>query len=440
MPKKLEMLKKYPWNSPDDPNSELIMEFLWQIKSHGTKSIERCRLTIIFDFLYNHFGIKEICEYNFHELNNLAYFLNSLSFRRQRKESTYLALKRLLDYSQITYLPEQFTFIFEEAVYPWNSPDDPNRDMILDYLLSITNQNTKDRERKKLAWDFKFLYKHFGKQSVLKYNAKQFRKMFQEIDLNTIQKSSKMRFMTAMYNLISHIIDPELAENKEFDRNYDYIFNQLKNKNYFNFRETGKNKFPKYYLTAEEFKEFLYKLKWEYRNLQDYILFALMGYSSVRGIGISNLKVKDLDLDICFFDTQDKMTKVSSGWNRYFFPKELAPEIRAFLMQNGFYDKNFQLRQDRKEWYVFRNSQSNQYTPELIRERLAVVYCVPFRNHDFRRSIKKLWKEAKMDIVDRRTLSNQKQDVEGKYSAEDPWRNPIAVQNILQKYTNIIFA
>ncbi|WP_371801806.1 site-specific integrase [Candidatus Lokiarchaeum ossiferum] len=440
MPKKLEMLKNYPWNSAEDPNSDLIMEYIWQIKSHATKSVERSRLTVIFEFLYNKFGIRKIKTYNFHELNSLAFYINSLTFRKQKKIATYLCLKKLMDYCQIDYLAEQFSFIFEEAVYPWNSPDDPNRKYIVDYLLSITNTHTKDRERKKLSWDFKFLYEHFGKQFVLNYTAKQFRSMFQEIDLNLIQKSSKMRFMTAMYNLISHIIDPELAENKQFDRNYDYIFNQLKKKNFFNFRETGKNRFQKYYFTAEEFTEFLHKLKWEYHNLQDYILFALMGYSSVRGIGICNLKVKDIDLDICYFDTQDKMTKVSSGWNRYFFPKELAPEIRAFLMQNGFYDQKFQLRKERKNWPIFRTSHSKPLTPKLIREKLVGIYCVPFRNHDFRRSIKKLWKEAKMDIVDRRTLSNQIQDVEGKYSAEDPWRNPIAVQKILQKYTNQIFS
>ena len=56
--------------------------------------------------------------------------------------------------------------------------------------------------------------------------------------------------------------------------------------------------------------------------------------------------------------------------------------------------------------------------------------------HDFRRSMKNLWKNAGMDIVDRMSLSNQEQKIDGIYSAEI---NTSKLQAIYQKYYDIIF-
>lgn len=436
------MIKNYPWNSIEDPNAEKIMLYIRNAKSRSTRKLFRERLTLIIRAIYEKYGVFPFSDYNLDELRQyLAILINSLKIRKQSKVAHFHTWNNLIKFLRLKYSNPNFDFSFNEQVYPWNSDlDDPNRPYIQKYLKSISNFETMSNHRKSLSFDFGFLYQDkiideisgkykFGKKFILEYTSTEFIELFEAINKKTVKKLTKTRFRSALYKLIISIIKPQISEGKKYERNYQFIFSP----EYFEFKETSTHRIKKNFITAKDYLIFLNEIRTEYKNTHDYILFRFF-QSSCRGHGLCNIRIKDINLEIGFFDTLDKAKMGSSGKCRYFLPKDFLPEIRAYLMQQGYYNSDFTLNKFREDELLF------DTTPRKIRERLEKVYKKPWRNHDFRRSIKRMWKRARMQECDQNTLSNHTQNsMAQQYSEEDPWNEPEVVQEIYQEYYNWIF-
>jgi hypothetical protein len=410
---------KYPWENSNDPNCQAVIGLLNSLSSNGTKNLVRGRLKIALETLYQKYGRKSIKNYSPEEFDQVFDLIDHLKIKKSRKEIIWQNLRQIgapiVDKT------------FREKFWVWDKVGDPNQKVIHDNLELLENLETKRKQRAKLDVCFRFLYEKFGRKWVLDYTAKEFMDLFEFINTKNMLLQSKTRFRTALWNLIKKLVKPMSADGQILKRNYSMIFDS----EFFEFHQPNSPVHrKKYYIKAPKIVSFLKEVR--KRNPYDYILFKLL-LSSVRGIGVVRLKVKDVNFEKCFFDTNDKKRKKLGSRARYFFAKQFVPEFRTFFFQRGYYDENYQLKESELEKMVFGLNH-----PAQIRKRL-IAHDVKWRNHDFRRSVKRIWKNAEMDIVDRRTLSNQKQDIDGVYSENNIWDEPKEAQKTFQKVWDKVF-
>lgn len=404
----------YPWDQPIDPNCRALMCYINSLP-HANRKNDRDRLEFIINYFYANFGLKSLDCYTPDQISQfLLSIRDNVDFRTQKKDGYLNCLKRVFDFMKINYDSNLFNIILDGPCI-WDQPGDPNRDLIIEYLNSLNCESTISRDRRKLNEDFKFLYMNCAIKPLLEYDSKDFKALFQFIQKKQIQQSSKERFRTALKNLISSVTDLMRAENQPIPRDYQYIFSQK----FFSFIESSAKTIDRHWLNAEQLKAFYVELK--QRNSHHYIMFRVF-LSSVRVGGLANILIKNINFIHNYFETRDKPTRGSSGWNRYFFPADLAPELRMYILQRGL----------NSEQRLF------PYNPNYINKILK-----KYRNwgcHDFRRSILKLWRKAGMDLIDRNILSNHHMPADAEIDSIYTGDTGIEyLQSIYEKFYKIIF-
>ncbi|MHA1583878.1 MAG: hypothetical protein ACTSWL_01365 [Promethearchaeota archaeon] len=406
----------YPWNYSNDPNLVNIRNYIASVKLKAIKQAERDRLGVIVEILYKNYGIKPIQNYSTRNFIECFWKLNLIKARATKKKHIALSIKHFLDYHYYPYRKKIFNFRFTESNHPWGSKNDPNREEVLSFLDASENNAMKNRDRRILSFCLKFLYNEFGPRPIKEYTAREFKRLFQEIQKKQVNRSEKKRYRTTLKQFLKDIVDLLIAENGKQSRNYSFIFSN----DFFEFKDSQRIHHKKNYLTPREILNFLNEIKNKFRYTTDYLLYSIF-LSSVRGNGLLNLKVKGIKFEYQCFDTLDKGKQ-----SRYFFPKHLVPELRAYIQQH-------KLSPEDRVFYQYKK-------PKQINKRTKEIYNKPWTNHDFRRSIMRLWKRAGMGKGDRNVLSNHaKEETDEYYTAENPWDEPAVMQKLFQEYYAYIF-
>jgi integrase len=107
--------------------------------------------------------------------------------------------------------------------------------------------------------------------------------------------------------------------------------------------------------------------------MRDYIMISLLAYSGCRVGGICALKIKDIDINNRIFQTQEKPTSGSTGWNMYFFPHKFKLHLESYLVQieyeNPDQDRLFPI-QTKTVRKVLSGHQVRQINPHLFRDAI----------------------------------------------------------------------
>lgn len=394
--------RNYPWGS--EKVGPVIMKYINTL-SNSSRVNARNRLSWIFEripfFILENFPVEKCIQ-----------LIEGSPWRKQQKEAFFHELKGLFEFLEID-LPMNPQFSEKTQIY--EDPEDPNKGAIVNYLNSLNSPGTKSRERRKIDFDLKYLYENFGIRPILEYDANQIKQLFIHINQKPILKDAKERFRTALNNLIKSKIKIFRAENHIIPRDYPYIFSD----EFYEFSEGSKTRIEKHWLEANQLIEFYQEVKG--KNPQHYVIFRVF-LSSCRVGGLVHILVKNIDFEKRIFETQEKPTKKSSGWNTYHFPKSLVPEIRAYILQKNLGPDDL----------LF------SYSEETILRFLKKYR--PWGCHDFRRSILRLWRKAKMDPIDRSFLSNH--DVPGDLRTDAIYTGDNSIEylrSVFDSYFELLF-
>ncbi|MBD3343108.1 MAG: hypothetical protein GF353_28685 [Candidatus Lokiarchaeota archaeon] len=296
--------------------------------------------------------------------------------------------------------------------------NDPNKKDIEEYIRSFPSKKTQYNERRRLRYAFDFLYQANGKLYILDYKVEdldKYKKYIQSLDLT---QNSKRRRWNTLFHLIQFINRNYRKKGKNYNTiDYSLVFNDI------NFTDDGFHRVP-IYLNEKQISEILqdalHKSPWYH-----YILLKLF-LSTCRQGGAASLTFNNINFTVGYFDLYEKGSKGQKNRhgkqiNRYFHTKEYFDELAAYCKFNGIKDDELIFGITPKQMQFI----CHRYTEATL--------------HDFRRSIKRLWKENQMDIVDRRTLSSHKQDTDGIYSSLDPIQEPEKCQKLFERYYHKIF-
>lgn len=227
-----------------------------------------------------------------------------------------------------------------------------------------------------------FLYDQFGVMSLLDYNFDELMSLLKWIEAKSIIKMTKKRYRWYLRTVIVEILKPEIAQ-KKTDRLsfYNYVLSD----ECFEFSESGhKMKYPR--IKPQEVKDLLDEtLK---TDIMDYMMFKILSFSGCRASGLLNIRIENIDFVKASFQTQEKKTNDSSGYNMYFLPKTMMDEIKVYCLRSGVVKgRLFNCNYQKLQYKI------KKYRPEL-------------RLHLFRHAIRTNWKALGMDIMDAHFLLN----------------------------------
>lgn len=172
---------------------------------------------------------------------------------------------------------------------------------------------------------------------------------------------------------------------------WKYIFSD----DFYKFKETG-TKREILYLTPEDIKIFIQELK---HKPEDYIFFGTILFSGCRIGGLCALLIKNINWEKGTFQTQEKPTAASSGFNTYYLPKFFMDDLYHFIQSN--------------------NLSSNDYlvdvTDKAIRHRLK-KYREDWWPHLLRHTLRTCWAQKGMKpIIAKYLLNHEPETVDETY-------------------------
>ncbi len=412
----------YIWNSPGDPNYELIKK---AVKTGSNSLIKKKyeRYHHIFSFLYRKYQVKNICDYSTKEILSYFEYLNSLDLHVMikigiRNTMRLLVINQKTNFDKKILENDYFQFLYATI---WENPNDPNKNYIKNFLED--SYSTKDsimKHRNCLNISLKVLYGLAGVKFVLDYTPEELRKFRKEIDKRDIQKEVKTKYASVLKGLIEDILDRIEEEGKKPPNSYRYerIFSQQKHKNKFHH---GGFKQEIIKLTPENLNKFFHRIK--SLNFNYYVILHLL-LTSCRYKGLKNFKVKNINWKYNFISTEGKVTSASSGKNRYFFNDEFASELRTYILRNNLSNGDYLISM----CYSTFRKKMHRYWKGLTSRR-------------FRHFMITQWQRKKMDVVDRCILSNHKPPTDTKIDARyvDNMEDFEYLSKIYNKYFKLIF-
>jgi integrase len=413
---------KYIWNSPGDPNYELIKKAV-KIGSNSLIKKKYERYHHIFSFLYQKYTSKKISNYSTKEILSYFEFLNSLDLQVMIKNGMRNAIQLLVINQKTNFDKKILKKDYFQFWYPaiWENPSDPNKKYIMNFLEdSYSTKISILTHRNRLNVSLKVLYGLAGVKFILNYTPEELRIFRKEIDKRDIQKEVKTKYASVLKGLIEDIIDHIEEEGKEPPNSYRYerIFSQQKHKNKFHH---GGSKQEIIKLTPENMNQFFHRIK--SLNFNYYVILHLL-LTSCRYKGLRNFKVKNINWKFNFISTEGKVTAASSGKNRYFFNEEFASELRTYILRNNLSNEDYLISMS---YQTFRKK-IHHFWKGLTSRR-------------FRHFMITQWQRNKMDVVDRCILSNHKPPTDTKIDARyvDNKEDFEYLSKIYNQYFKLIF-
>lgn len=234
--------------------------------------------------------------------------------------------------------------------------------ILVENAIKRYSDKTKYDYNNKIQIDLKFLY-DLDIRYLLDYEIEHWQQLFDFIESKPITKDCKKRYRYYLRNVIQFALKKEISEGKiERLGFFNYIFSDK----FCQFSESG-TKYDYIHIKPKEIQDFLAELF--QAKIRDYILFGILAYSGCRAAGIINLKVKDINFEERYFTTQEKKTRDSSGYNRYFLPGVFLSQLKVFIAREqlqpdqqlaGFSYENldFILKTRRNNWrlHLFRHA------------------------------------------------------------------------------------
>ncbi|WP_371804529.1 tyrosine-type recombinase/integrase [Candidatus Lokiarchaeum ossiferum] len=199
-----------------------------------------------------------------------------------------------------------------------------------EYIVSKKSKETKKNVSQNLHYAFNFYQENYPNfKSVLEITPDQFKAYFQHLEARILRDKVKGKYRLNLGAFIKDMLGETRAYNEKSRYNYDYIFSN----DFFKFTDTA-GEVERDALSLHEIFEIL--TYYENRSIRDFVLVSLLAYSGGRVGGLCALKINDIDLTNRTFQTQEKPTQGSTGWNRYFFPRKFKVHLESYLVQLQF--------------------------------------------------------------------------------------------------------
>ena len=196
-----------------------------------------------------------------------------------------------------------------------------------EYIDSKKSPATQKNVSQNLHYGFNFIHTHYPKiNSVLQITPEQLKDYFIHIEARPLRKTVKRKYRTNLKAFINYLLGDLRAYNKKLPFNYDYVFSDEFHK----FKDSS-GKIERDAVSVTEIYEIL--AFYENRSMRDFVLIGILAYSGCRVGGLCALKITDIDLENRTFETQEKPTSGSTGWNRYFYPKKFQVHLESYLIE-----------------------------------------------------------------------------------------------------------
>ncbi|MHA1869570.1 MAG: tyrosine-type recombinase/integrase [Promethearchaeota archaeon] len=242
---------------------------------------------------------------------------------------------------------------------------------------------TQARKLRAIRMLLDYMYTNIGIKYYHDYTIDDFEQIFLFIEKKNIRHNTKNRYRLELKNLYIYSIRDRIANHKNNFLLYDFVFSD----EFFVFSESA-NKREIIALSKKDILDFIEETR---KNIDDYIWFSLLIFSGCRVGGLCNLIIKDIDFKQDIFQTQEKKTSASSGFNRYFLPHNFMDELKVYILRK-------QLGKDAKLCPI---------TPKQVRIRLR-RYRHQWWPHLFRHTLRVQWHLAGMPDTEAEMLLNHK--------------------------------
>lgn len=253
---------------------------------------------------------------------------------------------------------------------------------IKEYLESIPVEGTRTNHTKYLRYFYTFM----GNVKILKLKPVDFRTYFQHVESQNVGKATKSKRTVAIKDFIYFLILPKLAANEKVDYNYELIFSSK----FFTFSQAGEKRAEEPF-TKDDVSDCLAFFR--PRNERDYMMFSLLAYTGMRVGGLCNIQIKNVNIQERTIKTQEKKTKVRSGFNTYFIPMSFVNTLEAYLLMRKKLYPNQQ--------FLF------PILPKTVRKQIK-RWRDTAHPHLFRDALNTRWEEMKLEESIRAILLNQK--------------------------------
>jgi len=193
-----------------------------------------------------------------------------------------------------------------------------NEDLINEFLKSLNSKNTKKSYKVSIKRFLKFI-KNKNLQLTTKLD---FENYFDYLNESDLRKKTKSIHYTGVKSFFQYFIHKQNIDS-ENKLNLHFIENPITNVN----RRWKNDKEDKIreILTNSEINRVLSELK--KTNYRNYIIFYVLADTSMRGNGLVNIEIKNVQLDKRIISTWDK-----GKMRRYYFGLNLQNELKNYLL------------------------------------------------------------------------------------------------------------
>ncbi|UYP43909.1 hypothetical protein NEF87_000194 [Candidatus Lokiarchaeum ossiferum] len=199
-----------------------------------------------------------------------------------------------------------------------------------EFIVSKRSPATKKNISQNCYYGFKYFQENFPEvNSVLEITPDQFKTFFKHLESRILRDKVKIKYRMNLSAFIKYLLGESRAYKKQVDYDYSYIFSN----DFFKFTDTA----GKVERDALSFQD-IFEIEdfYQNRSMRDYVLVSMLAYSGCRVGGLCAIKIKNIDMKNRTFQTQEKPTEGSTGWNRYFFPRKFKVHLESYLVQLQF--------------------------------------------------------------------------------------------------------
>jgi integrase len=250
-----------------------------------------------------------------------------------------------------------------------------------------------------------YFYDEFGVKYLLNYEIDEIEAWLHEIDNQKCHKGrtelqlsrgTKRKYRTCLLHVILHILKMNIRERNAYELIGLWTF--ILSDKFYELSETSHPMRQIIEIDPQEIKDLMTNLM--ITNICHYMIIGILAYSGCRMGGVIHLIVKNIHFDLGTFESQEKATKKTDGWNTYFLPIFFMEQLKTYILREQLQDND----------YVFDISDKG------IREDIVQKYKPEWWPHLLRHNIRMQWEKKGMrPIIAKFLLNHEPSSVDEEY-------------------------